>query len=661
MGVAVFPTGLLRLDSEKSRSLLSLMVLVLLLSLVYGVISWVYIAERNAAIHLFKQSAADRVEMVGMRFMADLDEVLRDIWFLAGHDDLKQYLQDSDQKTLDQLNESWRFFSQTHRIYDQIRLIDLYGGEVARIDYAHGAAIIAGQEKLQYKGNRDYVARTLPLEQNEIYVSRFDLNQEYGEVEEPFKPMLRIATPVFDDDGNKRGILVLNYLADRLLREVQEADEGIDRQVLLLNQPGYYLRGFKSTDEWGFMFPEERGHKTFSHDYPQIWPEISENRHGQIDSDLGVFTYTHISFPASFSAEQTGFQRDWIVVDVASPEMLQVKLASRQKNALLFAGIVTSIFLIVFLLLERVRRQRFAMHQALRVSEERTRLLLESAGEGIFGVDLEGDISFANSTAARMFGYQADELIGKSSRILLYGDDHIGCHLIEACRAQLTGIDSKGHFMDTRLLWRRDGSSFPAEFICTSMKKGDDVIGAVVTFTDITERERVEEELRLAAKTFEIDDAIIITDKQMVILRVNSAFTQMTGYSPKEVMGKNARMLKSGQQSADFYNRMWRDVLKDGSWQGEIWSRHKSGRLYPESMTITAVKDTNGDITHFVAIKRDITERIQFNEKLTKSMQELERINRLMSGREGRVIELKREVNKLRVQLGQSVRYESVE
>ncbi|MBK9443742.1 MAG: EAL domain-containing protein [Comamonadaceae bacterium] len=128
--------------------------------------------------------------------------------------------------------------------------------------------------------------------------------------------------------------------------------------------------------------------------------------------------------------------------------------------------------------------------------------------------------------------------------------------------------------------------------------------------SDITERKQAEEALRIAATAFESQQGMVITDAQRMILRVNQAFTSITNYSDKEAVGQYPRMLKSGRHDSAFYAAMTQALEQDGTWAGEIWNRRKNGEIYPEWLSISAVKDADGLTSHFVAIFSDISERI---------------------------------------------------
>ncbi len=128
--------------------------------------------------------------------------------------------------------------------------------------------------------------------------------------------------------------------------------------------------------------------------------------------------------------------------------------------------------------------------------------------------------------------------------------------------------------------------------------------------------EEREAALRIAAIAFEIEEGMIVTDQQEVIIRVNSVFTNLTGYSAEEVIGKNLNMIKSDTEDEGFYHRMREILHRDNYWQGEIWNRRKNGEIYPEWLTITAVVGKDGDITNYIIAFFDITERKQAEEKI---------------------------------------------
>ena len=138
-------------------------------------------------------------------------------------------------------------------------------------------------------------------------------------------------------------------------------------------------------------------------------------------------------------------------------------------------------------------------------------------------------------------------------------------------------------------------------------------VGAV---QDITEQYLAAEQLRIAAATFKAQEAILITDPDANILRVNQAFEVLAGYSAEELIGKTPRILQSGRHDKAFYQAMWSELLDTGKWSGEIWDRRKDGEIYPKFMTITAVYDDHHQLTHYVAMSSDISQRKQSEQEI---------------------------------------------
>ena len=154
-----------------------------------------------------------------------------------------------------------------------------------------------------------------------------------------------------------------------------------------------------------------------------------------------------------------------------------------------------------------------------------------------------------------------------------------------------------------------------------------DEIGALIesfnAATAAIERQDAElranaEHLRIAAVAFESQQAMIVTDAHEVILKVNQAFVDGTGYAPEEAIGKTPRLLKSGRHNADFYREMWQSIRDRGGWQGEVWDRRKDGRIYPKWLNISAVKDAAGRVTHYIGTHFDITERKRAEERIAE-------------------------------------------
>ncbi len=168
---------------------------------------------------------------------------------------------------------------------------------------------------------------------------------------------------------------------------------------------------------------------------------------------------------------------------------------------------------------------------------------------------------------------------------------------------------------------RKDGSTFTGETIHTDVKSSDgQLLGSIWLTKDITERKEKEEKLELAASVFShAREGIAITDATASFVEVNDTYTEITGYSREELIGKNLTMFQSGEQSRDFYAEMTRSIISTGHWTGEVWSRRKNGEAIAVSQKIDVVYDENGNIKNYVVMCSDITVMKEYQAQLERS------------------------------------------
>lgn len=172
-------------------------------------------------------------------------------------------------------------------------------------------------------------------------------------------------------------------------------------------------------------------------------------------------------------------------------------------------------------------------------------------------------------------------------------------------------------------LRRNDGRVLTVSLACCNVVSANAPI-MLLCLTDLTERLTQEETRRVAAAAFESEDGMIVTDADKNILRLNKAFSRITGYSASEAIGNKPTFLHSGKHDAAFYQRLWSSVAEKGYWQGEIWDKHKNGTIFPLSLTVTAVIDTDTQTIHYVGAFRDISAEKQIETALTETRIRLE-------------------------------------
>lgn len=266
-------------------------------------------------------------------------------------------------------------------------------------------------------------------------------------------------------------------------------------------------------------------------------------------------------------------------------------------------------------LLARVRAH-LATHQQQRHLEGMFRDVMEFSPDALLLSDMAGRIVRMNKQAEELSGYRREELVGQPLEMLLpqrFRAAHIGQYAAFAATpsARRMGVGRSVSFLC------KDATECAVDISLSQVQTARGTL-FVSALRDITARRKAEEELRIAAIAFESQEGMMVTDARGTILRVNAAFTAITGYSADEVKGQNPRLLKSGQHSADFYRLMWDTLLRTGRWQGEIWGKRKSGAINPKLLTISVVLGDDGKITHYVAQYYDITERKQAQEKINE-------------------------------------------
>jgi two-component system cell cycle sensor histidine kinase/response regulator CckA len=265
--------------------------------------------------------------------------------------------------------------------------------------------------------------------------------------------------------------------------------------------------------------------------------------------------------------------------------------------------------------------ERKQSENAIRESEARLRAIMQSATEAIITADMDGTIVGWNPGAERIFGYSSAEAVGKLLTSLLpqqYRIEHsTGLkRLSSGAEPHLIGktVELKG--------LHSDETEFPIELSLAKWETGSKCYYTGI-IRDITDRKHAEETRLLQTTALESTvNGVLITDFSGTIVWVNSSFTKMTGYSFAEIIGENPKVLKSGKHNEIFYKVLWETISTGNVWKGELTNKRKDGTLYTEEMTITPVRDRLGTVTHFVAIKQDVSERKLTEEALKKSEEE---------------------------------------
>jgi len=263
----------------------------------------------------------------------------------------------------------------------------------------------------------------------------------------------------------------------------------------------------------------------------------------------------------------------------------------------------------------QLKLQTHNLELNLQDSEARYRDLYENPANLNLTIDTKGQILNCNNHTREVLSYtcEQDDI---PSFYNICADSPDGRTKARDLISRL--LAGKAVINERLQLIRGDGSSaWLSVAMTTSRRKDGDLDNILISGMDITSRVEAEEQIYLQAAALDTAaNGIVITDRTSKIIWTNRAFTKLTGYEPDEVIGQNPNILKSGLHDAGFYNRLWNTIEAGKVWQGELTNRRKDGTLYVEEMTITPVKSSDGQITHFIAIKQDISERALAKQRL---------------------------------------------
>ena len=279
-------------------------------------------------------------------------------------------------------------------------------------------------------------------------------------------------------------------------------------------------------------------------------------------------------------------------------------------------------------LLEKKTRDLYLASEKVKVQFAYLSNVLKSIADCIILTDSQGRIRSINDATLRLSGYTEDDLVAQPIDRLIALDDDMphpdGSWCVDA-------YDS-GRITE-HVFVRKDGSRLTVSVSCAVvLDSAGRVDSRVISARDITERKRTEEELlKLSNVVRQTADAVFITDKDGAIEYVNPAFEEITGYSRNEAIGATPRILKSGEHEEAFYETLWSTVLAGQVYHSTLINKKKNGDLYYSEKTITPLKDTEGNIVHFVSTDRDITERKLLETQIVQS-EKMASIGQLAAG-----------------------------
>jgi len=274
-----------------------------------------------------------------------------------------------------------------------------------------------------------------------------------------------------------------------------------------------------------------------------------------------------------------------------------------------------------------IRLEKEKVEQTLKESEEKYRVIVDNIPSVVL-IHTEKEILFANPTAVKVFGADSIEQILKMDIAdFIYPEDKED---FLNRKKQVYPIGITSNFIERKLV-KFNGEIIFTETISVPIQYfGRDAIQTIIR--DISDRKRTEEKLRTLIRAVEQNPvSIVITNANGSIEYVNPKFTEVTGYSCEEIIGKNPNILKSGNKPKEEYEALWDTILSGKTWYGEFYNKKKNGESYWVSASISPIVNNQGDITHFVGVKEDITEKKKMISELIEAKERAEESDKLKS------------------------------
>lgn len=290
------------------------------------------------------------------------------------------------------------------------------------------------------------------------------------------------------------------------------------------------------------------------------------------------------------------------------------ELRNKNQQVTYTMGFSIAILIALLLLLIAVNKKSIASRRRAEEQEATLNIIFDNITDAIIYTDRNRNIVTVNKSAKQIFGYDDQEFKGVSAAVLYADIDDYHHHGVFRFSPE---AEPKIDLYEVTYK-RRNGEPFVGETLGSVIKNTlGDTLGFIGVIRDITERKKIEEDQRRAASVFRnASEGIIITSPDGIILDVNDAYTSITGYSRQEALGKTPQMLKSGYQDDTFFETMWKLLLQNGHWEGEVYNQHKNGHTFIEQLSINAVVDELGQTQSYIGLFYDITSQKEHEKEL---------------------------------------------
>ncbi|MDH5719093.1 MAG: PAS domain S-box protein [Spirochaetia bacterium] len=586
----------------------------------------VFLVRYNYNYGLLKNHAEEDVANHSKLLQNRVYNIISDLMILSKSEEILEFSSAGRRHNKQKAAQNIFRFLQYKNIYDQIRFIDNNGLEQIRINYNYGGTAIIENHKLQDKSDRYYFKESIILNKNEIYISPMDLNIENREIEKPLKPVLRIATVIFDKNDNKKGILIINVLADYILKSLNSHGKEESDIHSLINAEGYWLKSDLKEKEWGFMYADKKDVK-FQKEFPEEWEKITSLKEATIETENGIFVFKKI-YPVQFMADlqknkavsidHKAHEYHWYLISRVPILKLSEKSKSIRNELIL-------IFIIVYLIILLFNYLMTKHQEKERLFEEKYALHVKQTPLGVIQWDHDFKVLEWNPAAEEIFGFSKEEAMGRHPTEIILPENVKDDAVDEIWQAL---IEQKGGSRSTNNNLTKDGRTITCEWYNTTLVNNEGkVVGVASIVQDITEKEINREELELYRQMIEktADPVFMIDDDDNCRMTfVNEAAVKHFGAPREEIL-----TWRIPDWDPNFtYEKLPEHVKEIKSIKNltiESLHRKKSGEIVPVEISINYIL-YHGRICHF-GYFRNISQRKQSEEDLKTAQTQLTEIN----------------------------------
>jgi PAS domain S-box-containing protein len=600
----------------------------LLPAFIIGIV--IYHQELNREKTVLEIQAIESLQGQNEQILNEFNYIVSDLMFLAEQHELLRLFDKATQEQRLMLATEYRLFAAKKKLYDQIRFLDETGMEIARANFNADYPAIVPVDKLQNKGKRYYFRDAFLLERGEVFVSPFDLNIENGQIEAPLKPMIRFGTPVFDPAGQKRGIVLLNYLGARLLTKLEQRAANASSDIMLVNAKGFWLKGTQPEQEWGFMYGRDN---RFGNSFSEEWQQIIKTQSGQFETNRGLFTFQTIYPLFEGQKSSTGAQQAfspsltslgaqdyyWKMISHVPASKLQA--ISRQILAKMAIPFITLVLLILVIIafLTQSRLKHIKAEAALRESEERFKAIVTAIPIPMAITRIsDGSFVYANEHYGDCFNISPEQLIGLTS------------HDLWTNRKQLLALLKRDGYIHNMELKTKpiDGKSF---WIMASFRpmtfNGESAMISVVY--DITKRKQAEKKLQEQHEFLQhvidsLDHPFYVIDVNSYQIGVANSATKALGLWPGATCYALTHRIKEPCTGVNDPCPLQEIKKTKKPLVVEHIHFDKAGNPINVEVHGFPILDRHGNVSQMIEYSLDVTERKRTQEQLYKQNEELQ-------------------------------------